>query len=112
MENKALVTYYLSMIVFIIGSVSVILFAVVIEPVVVLYHENTHTMTSPVFGNFYTFLVGLETIALIFTTVSLILFLVSFMLARRARLKMSWITVLFPIILYAFAYGLIGVSLV
>ncbi|MBX8634664.1 MAG: hypothetical protein KIY10_02005 [Thermoplasmata archaeon] len=112
MENNALMAYYLSMIVFIIGSIAVIMFAAVIEPVVALYHEQTHSMTSPIFGNFYNFLVGLETIALFFTTLSLILFLVSLILARRAKLKMSWITLLFPIILYAFAYGLIGVSLV
>ena len=112
MENKALITYYLSMVVFIIGSIFVIMFAVVIEPVVILYHEQTHSMTSPIFGNFYNFLVGLETISLLFTTTSLILFLVSFIFARRANLKMSRITVLFPIMLYAFAYGLIGVSLV
>ncbi len=112
MENKALITYYLSMVVFIIGSIFVIMFAVVIEPVVILYHEQTHYMTSPIFGNFYNFLVGLEIISLLFTTASLILFLVSFIFARRADLKMSRITMLFPIMLYAFAYGLIGVSLV
>ncbi len=112
MQNKALMAYYLSMIVFIVGSVFVIMFAVVIEPVVVLYHEQTHTMTSPIFGNFYNFLVGLEIISLVFTTASLILFLLSFLLARKAHLKMSRITMFFPIILYAFAYGLIGVSLV
>jgi hypothetical protein len=112
MENKALMAYHLSMIVFIVGSIFVIMFAVVIKPVVVLYNEQIHSMTSPIFGNFYNFLLGLEIAALIITTISLILFLVSFILARRAHLKMSWITMLFPIILYAFAYGLIGVSLV
>ncbi|MBX8638596.1 MAG: hypothetical protein KIY11_09625 [Thermoplasmata archaeon] len=112
MENKALMAYYLSMIVFIVGSIFVIMFAVVIEPVVVMYHEQTHSMTSPIFGNFYTFLVGLEAISIIFTAVSLALYLVSFILARRANLKMSRITMFFPLILYAFAFGLIGVSLV
>ncbi len=99
------------MILFLLGSIFVILFGVVIEPVVGLYHENTRSMISPIFGNFYNFIMALALIASIITTMSLALFVISYLLARKSSLKMSRVTLLFPLLLYTFSYALIVVSL-
>ncbi len=112
MKNKALMTYYLSMIVYLFGAIIVILFGVVIEPVVSYYHEQTHTMTSPIFGNFYNFLMGLAIIGTVLTTSSLVLFLLSYTWARKSEMHMSKMTVALPLVLYAFSYLVIGVSLI
>lgn len=111
MANRMLKLYYASMIIFIIGSVFVVLFGVVIEPVVGLYHEQTESMISPVFGNFHTFLMVLASLGVGFTTVSAALYAVSLISARKAGMRVSAITLLYPIALYVFSFAIIAVGL-
>ncbi len=110
MANRALKFYYASMITFLAGAIFVVLLGAVIQPVVMLYHENTRSMISPIFGNFYNFLLGLFYIGLALTTLSAILYVLSFVEARRSKLRMSMITLLFPLVLYVFSYALLVVS--
>ncbi|MEM3852550.1 MAG: hypothetical protein QXP70_06070, partial [Methanomassiliicoccales archaeon] len=110
MKRRALYLYYASMIVYMISSIFFILYALVIRPVALLYHENVRQMVSPVFGNFYVFMLSLLIISYVLVSVSLVLFLLSMLTARRNRSRLSAMTIIFPIILYVVAYSLLGVS--
>ncbi|SMD31345.1 hypothetical protein [Picrophilus oshimae] len=102
--NKALNMFYASMVLYLFGSVPFVLYAVVIKPLSVSYHENTYSMISPVFGNFGVYISSLEIIELVLITISLALFIVSIFLARASGKKLSKLTLMFPVILYLFAY--------
>ncbi len=107
---NALKLYYTSMIIYMIAGVPLILYGLVIKPIVSLYHEHVYSMVSPVFGNYALFLNALFATAVILVTVSLVFFLMSWHFARVEGKKMSTLTVVFPLILFVFAYGLLGVS--
>jgi hypothetical protein len=110
MNRRALHLYYASMIVYMLASIFFILYGLVIRPVSVLYHENVKQMVSPVFGNFYVFMLSLVIISLTLTAISLALFLASIAIARKARSHLSAGTLIFPVLLYVFAFALLGVS--
>ncbi len=103
--NKALNIYYASIILYLFGSVPFVLYAVVIKPLSVSYHEDTYKMISPVFGNFGVYINSLEIIELVLITVSLALFIIAIFTARSGGKKLSKLTIIFPVILYIFAYA-------
>ena len=110
--NKRLALFYTSMIIYIAGSIPMVLYTLVIYPIVRMYHEPISSMVSPVFGNYYEFLLALFIVSLVFMLVSLIFFLVSLLMKNgkgvRAGLRIR--TILLPLLLYVFAFALIGVS--
>ncbi|MCL4335351.1 MAG: hypothetical protein M1402_04565 [Candidatus Thermoplasmatota archaeon] len=109
MKFGALQKYYTSMIIYMIGSIPLILYGLIIKPIADLYHENPSVMVSPVFGNYYDYLNDLFYASIIIVTVSLFFMLYSFMDARKAGKKIATRTWMFPLLLYIFAYVLLGV---
>ncbi|MBX8632150.1 MAG: hypothetical protein KIY12_09210 [Thermoplasmata archaeon] len=110
MNRRALHLYYASMIVYMLASIFFILYGLVIRPVSLLYHEDVRQMVSPVFGNFYMFMLSLVIISVTLTVISLALFLASVAVARKTQSRLSAGTLIFPVLLYLFAFTLLGVS--
>ncbi|MCL4452219.1 MAG: hypothetical protein M1327_06315 [Candidatus Thermoplasmatota archaeon] len=110
--NKRLALFYTSMIIYIAGSIPLVLYTLVIYPIVKLYNEPVSSMVSPVFGNYYNFLLSLFVVSLVFMLASVAFFLLSLFTngssGVRSRLRLR--TVLLPVLLYVFAFVLIGVS--
>jgi len=112
MDKKSIYLYYYSMIVYLFGSVPFVLYAVLIKPIGVMYHEHPFTMTSPVFGNFGVYEEGLLVIALVLVILSVILYVISLVHNRGNHGKISLRTVIAPILLYVFTFAVIGVTVI
>lgn len=110
MDSKALNLYYGSMIVYMIGSVPLILYTLIVMPIAKMYHEPIAHMVSPIFGNYADYLRDLFLISLIFVTVSLLLYLLSVQRTSWGKNGISRRTLVLPVILFAFAYLLLAVS--
>jgi len=98
------------MIVYMVAAVPLILYGLVVKPIANLYNEPLSTMVSPVFGNYANYLNGLFFISVALVSLSLFFFIVSWYGASRAGKSFSTATKALPIILFAFAYILLGVS--
>lgn len=109
MKFGALEKFYLSMIVYMIGSIPMILYGLIIKPIAIMYHEDPAVMVSPVFGNYYDYLNDLFIVSLSLVSVSLILFVLSFLDAKKSGKRMRPRTILMPVLLFLFAYVLLGV---
>ena len=105
-----LMSYYASMIIYMVAAVPLILYGLVIKPIANLYNEPVSTMVSPVFGNYANYLNGLFTISAVLVTLSLAFFIFSWYGISRAGKSFSVATKALPVILFAFAYILLGVS--
>jgi len=103
--------YNISMIVYMLSSIFLIVLGIVIAPVANLYHENTREMISPVFGNFYNFMMGLAAAGTAILAVSIVFFALSMITASKASMKLSITTIVFPVILYIFALYLLVISI-
>jgi magnesium-transporting ATPase (P-type) len=112
MDKKSIYLYYYSMIIYLFGSVPFILYAVLIKPIGVMYHEKPFSMVSPVFGNFGVYEEGLLVITLVLVIVSIILFVISLLHNKSRNGKISFRTILAPVILYIFTFAVIGVALI
>ena len=110
MDRFSLKLYYSSMMVYIFGSITLILYALIINPMAVMYHEPISQMTSPVFGSYGRYLFSLELFTIIVMVASLILYAISIYHNYSRNGKISMRTVITPLILYAFAFVLLGVS--
>ena len=110
--NKRLALFYTSMIIYIAGSIPLVLYTLVIYPIVKLYNEPISSMVSPVFGNYYNFLLSLFVVSLVFMLASVAFFLLSLLTKGRSGIRggLRLRTVLLPVLLYVFAFALIGVS--
>ncbi len=98
------------MVVYMIGGVPLVLYALIIRPIANLYREPVGIMVSPLFGNYGHYLQDLFVISTVFITVSLSLYLVSVYRARHSSKGISLATLTLPIALYIFGYVLLGVS--
>ncbi len=105
-----LMSYYASMIIYMVAAVPLILYGLVIKPIANLYNEPVSTMVSPVFGNYANYLNGLFTISAVLVTLSLAFFIFSWYGTSRTGKSFSVATKALPVILFAFAYILLGVS--
>lgn len=110
MDSKALNLYYGSMIIYMIGSIPLILYTLIVRPIANMYHEPISQMVSPIFGNYGAYLRDLFVISIAFVTLSLILYLISVQRTSWGRRGVSRTTIILPIVLFAFAYILLGVS--
>ncbi|MCL5881539.1 MAG: hypothetical protein M1592_03025 [Candidatus Thermoplasmatota archaeon] len=110
MDSKALGLYYGSMIVYMIGSIPLILYTLIVRPIANMYHEPISQMVSPIFGNYGAYLRDLFIISLVFVTASVVLYLVSVQRTSWGRKGISRMTIIMPVVLFAFAYILLGVS--
>ncbi|MCL4330925.1 MAG: hypothetical protein M1304_01475 [Candidatus Thermoplasmatota archaeon] len=110
MDSKALGLYYGSMIVYMIGSIPLILYTLIVRPIANMYHEPISQMVSPIFGNYGAYLRDLFIISLVFVTVSVVLYLISVQRTSWGRKGISLPTIIMPVILFAFAYILLGVA--
>ncbi|BAB59521.1 TVG0368053 [Thermoplasma volcanium GSS1] len=110
MDRYSLKLYYASMIVYIFGSITLILYTLIIKPIALMYHEPINQMVSPVFGNYARYLFSLELFTMIIMVVSLILFLLSIYHNHIRNGKISKPTIITPVLLFAFAFVLLGVS--
>jgi energy-converting hydrogenase Eha subunit E len=110
--NKRLALFYTSMIIYIAGSIPLVLYTLVIYPIVKLYNEPISSMVSPVFGNYYDFLLSLFVVSLVFMLASIAFFLLSLFTkgSSGTRNGLRLRTILLPVLLYIFAFALIGVS--
>jgi|GEM_PF-1695263 positive regulator of sigma E activity len=102
--------YYTSMIIYMIDAIPLILYTLVIKPIANLYHEPISTMVSPVFGNYGFYLDSLFFISLALTTVSLMFFVLAWNSAIKSGKTLSAGTKFLPVVLFIFAYSLLGVS--
>jgi len=105
-----LMSYYTSMIIYMVAAVPLILYGLVIKPIANLYNEPISSMVSPVFGNYANYLNGLFVISAVLVTLSLAFFILSWYGTYRAGKSFSAGTKALPVILFAFAYILLGVS--
>ncbi len=105
-----LMSYYTSMIIYMVAAVPLILYGLVIKPIANLYNEPISGMVSPVFGNYANYLNGLFVISAVLVTLSLAFFIFSWYEASRTGKSFSVATKALPVILFAFAYILLGVS--
>jgi hypothetical protein len=112
MDKKSIYLYYYSMIVYLFGSVPFILYAVLIKPIGVMYHEHPFQMISPAFGNFGVYEEGLLVIALVMVILSVVLYIISLMHNRGNHGKISSRTIIAPILLYIFTFAIIGVAVI
>ncbi|MEM0157858.1 MAG: hypothetical protein QXN26_07370 [Thermoplasmataceae archaeon] len=110
MDSKSLSLYYGSMIVYMIGSIPLVLYTLIVRPIANMYHEPVSQMVSPIFGNYAAYLRDLFIISLVFVTLSAVLYLASVQRTSWGRKGISSVTIILPVILYAFAYILLGVS--
>ncbi len=110
--NRRLALFYTSMIIYIAGSIPMILYTLIIYPIVRMYNEPISSMVSPVFGNYYDFLLALFITSLVFMVASLIFFMGSILMknGKEVRAGLRFRTILLPLLLYVFAFALIGVS--
>ena len=67
-------------------------------------------MVSPIFGNYGAYLRDLFIISLVFVTVSVVLYLISVQRTSWGRKGISLPTIIMPVVLFAFAYILLGVA--
>ncbi len=110
MDKQSLMLYYVSMFVYIFGSITLILYTLIIKPISIMYHEPVNQMVSPIFGNYAKYLASLEIFSLIVITVSFVLFGLSMYLTYSRKKKVSMPTIIFPAALFIFAYVMLGVS--
>ncbi|KAA8922927.1 MAG: hypothetical protein F6Q11_02640 [Thermoplasma sp.] len=98
------------MMIYIFGSITLILYTLIIKPIALMYHEPISQMTSPVFGNYGRYLFSLEAFTLIVMIASLVLYGISMYHNHTRNGKVSMRTIIAPLILYVFAFALLGVS--
>ncbi|MCY0852177.1 MAG: hypothetical protein OWQ34_05510 [Thermoplasma acidophilum] len=110
MDRFSLKLYYSSMMVYIFGSITLVLYTLIIKPIAIMYHEQISQMTSPVFGNYGRYLFSLELFTLIIMIASLVLYAISIYHNHSRRGRISMKTLVTPILLYVFAFVLLGVS--
>ena len=103
-------SYYTSMIVYMAAAVPLILYGLVIKPIANLYNEPITGMVSPVFGNYGNYLNGLFFTSTVLVTLSLVFFILSWYGASKSGKNLSIATKALPLVLFAFAYILLGVS--
>ncbi len=104
MDKKSLQLYYYSMIIYWIGSIPFILYAVLIKPIGKMYHEQPYKMISPVFGNFGVYEQNLLIAALVLIILSILLLTISLIHNKSVKGKISKRTIITPIILYLFTF--------
>ena len=74
------------------------------------FHHPISQMVSPIFGNYGAYLRDLFIISLVFVTVSVVLYLISVQRTSWGRKGISLPTIIMPVVLFAFAYILLGVA--